>query len=458
LEELWAPTNRYLIAGTLRLSLIALLAVGPAAPSAADSSELRVLREGSTVASGVAIKDLIVRQFSQQDPHYVRRRSAFENQVRDVAERIAQLESAGRALSCTTQIYHEVKWLVQYTAYWQRVERRLADLEKSFGVADQTFADDQSPDDGAWGACFEPIFLRISATADALELLRAQGAVPAFPITLEPSLRTSRQVVERVSSLIVSDIAGFGINHRAQLNSLITTITRGMFKPHWQDFLTTKVKMLPRHRNPAGPLELRQRMRSLLDAWQDPDTGFWGAWYKTDGALVRTRDLSITFHIVSYLRGEINHWPQALSTLRAMKDEPYPYGWLHEGGYVNHNNYDVARMLSYGWRHLSPPDQAFFEKELASMLAWTLTASLTDDGRFRSIPDFFESLSADYYYGVQFLDVIGFWDVKKRFWTATEFPKAAEVCTRIRRSIERDGLTDSTAVHVRERLDAICPG
>jgi hypothetical protein len=92
------------------------------------------------------------------------------------------------------------------------------------------------------------------------------------------------------------------------------------------------------------------------------------------------------------------------------------------------------------------------------MLAWTLTDSLTDDGRFRSIPDFFESLSADYYYGVQFLDVIGFWDVKKRFWTATEFPKAAEVCTRIRRSIERDGLTDSTAVHVRERLDEICPG
>jgi hypothetical protein len=446
------------VAAGFRLLFIAVFAASAGSPAGADIAELLILRQGSTLASGAATKDLIVRQFSQYDPDYVRRRSALEERLQEIAERIAQLETAGRGLSCTRQIYHEVKWLVQYTAYWQRVERRLADLEKSFGVADQSFADSQSPDDGAWGACFEETFLKLSATSDGLELLRTQGMTPAFAITLAPSLRTSRQLVQHVSSLIVSDIANLGIDQRAQLNSLITTITRGMYKPHWQDFLTSQVKMLLRHRNPAGPIELRQRMRTLVDAWQDPDTGFWGAWYTTDGALARTTDLSITFHIISYLRGQINYWPQSLSTLRTIKDAPYPYGWLHDGGYVNHNNYDVARMLSYGWPHLLPEDRAFFQDELDSMLAWTLTHSLTDDGRFRSNPDFFESLSADYYYGVQFLDVIGFWDVKKRFWTETEFPQASEVCTRIRRSIERDGLTDATAVHVRERLNAICPG
>jgi hypothetical protein len=66
-------------------------------------------------------------------------------------------------------------------------------------------------------------------------------------------------------------------------------------------------------------------------------------------------------------------------------------------------------------------------------------------------------LSADYYYGVAFLDVIGFWDPKKRFWTEAQFPAAPEVCTRIRRGIERDALSDATAVHVRERVEALCP-
>src|SRR5262249_13778249 len=247
------------------------------------------------------------------------------------------------------------------------------------------------------------------------------------------------------------------INQRAELNSLVTTFIRGNFKPHLQDYATSQVRMLPRHRNPGGPLELRQRLQAFTDAWQDPDTRFWGAWYKVDPGVVRSTARSITLHIISYRRGKINYWPQVLRPLYANKDAPYPYGWLHNGGYVNHNNYDVARILSYGWSHLSPQDQVLFRKELDAMLAWTLTHSLSDDGRFRSIPTFFESLSADYYYGVAFLDVIGFWDPKKRFWTESEFSTAPEVCTRVQRSLEHDGLSDATALHVRERLEAICP-
>jgi hypothetical protein len=424
----------------------------------ADITELMMLRQGSTMASGTAAEALLVNQFSRYDPHYVRQRAAFEERLHDSAERIAQLEAGGRALPCTRQIFQEVWWLVHYTAYWQRVERRLADLEASFAVADQAFATHQSSDDGAWGACYEAPFLKAAATIEGLELLAAIGVPPEFAVTLEPTLRTSRQVVERISNLIASDIASFGINHRGELNSLVTTFIRGNFKPHLQDYATSQVRMLPRHRNPGGPLELRQRLQAFTDAWQDPDTGFWGAWYKVDGGIVRTTDLSITFHIISYRRGKINYWPQVLRTLYAIKDEPYPYGWLHNGGYVNHNNYDVARVLSYGWSHLSPQDQVLFRNELGAMLAWTLGHSLADDGRFRSIPTFFESLSADYYYGVAFLDVIGFWDPKKRFWTESEFSAAPEVCTRIRRGVERDGLSDATGLHVRQRLEAICPG
>jgi hypothetical protein len=439
-------------------SLVALIAVGFAGSATADITELPMLRQGSTVASGTTAKTLLINQFSRYDPHYLRRQAAFEERLQKDAKRIAQLETGGRALPCTRQIFQEIGWLVHYTTYWQTVERRMLDLEASFTIADQAFATRQSSDEGAWGACSEPTFLKAAATLEGLELLAGKGVPPEFAVTLEPTLQTSRQVVGRMASLIVSDIASSGIDHRGELNSLATTFMRGNYKPHLQDYANSQVKMLPRHRNPGGPLDLRQRLQAFTDEWQNPDTGFWGAWYKVDGAVVRTSDLSITFHIISYRRGKINYWPQALRTLRAIKDEPYPYGWLHDGSYVNHNNYDVARILTYGWSHLSPQDKVWFRNELDTMLAWTLNHSLGDDGRFRSIPDFFESLSADYYYGVMFLDLIGFWDPKKRFWTDSAFSTAPEVCMRIRQSVERDGLSDASALHVRERLEAICPG
>jgi hypothetical protein len=423
----------------------------------ADVTELSMLRQGSTVAPGAAAEALLVNQFSRHDPDYVRHRAAFEERLDDNAKRIAQLEAGGRALPCTRQIFEEVGWLVHYTAYWQRVERRLADLQASYAVADQAFATRQSADDGAWGACYEVTFLKEAATLDGLDALAGKGVPPKFAVTLDPTLQTSRQLVERAENLIVSDIASYGIDHRAELNSLMTTFVRANYKRQLQKY-ASQVRMVLGHRNPGGPLELRRRLQALTDAWQDPDTGFWGAWYKADGGVVRTNDLSITFHIISYHRGKINDWPQVLKTLYAIKGAPYPYGWLYDGGYVNHNNYDVARILSYGWSHLSPQDQVLFRKELDAMLAWTLTKSLGDDGRFHSIPSFFESLSANYYYGVQFLDLIGFWDPQKRFWTESEFPSAPEVCTRIRRSMERDGLSDATAMDVRETLEAICPG
>jgi hypothetical protein len=450
--------TRSLFMRWLALLSVTLVVLGAAWPAGADVADLLKLRETSTVASGATMKDMLVEQFARYDPRYVERRASFNDRLNAVAERIVAAESDGRSLVCTRQIYEEVKWLVYYTAYAQQIERRFKDLEASFAVKDQSFAAQQSPDDGGWGACFQRPFLRVDATAEGLNALHGKGVPPDFAITMGPTLQTSVQVVEQVVNLIVSDIAKFGIDHRSELNSIVTTLVRGNFKPHWRDYLTTQVKMLPRHRNPAGPLELRQRLRVLFDAWQDPDTGFWGAWYRIDNRVLRTTDLSVTFHIISYRRGQINFWPQVIKTLRAIQDEPYPYGWLHNGDYVNHNNYDVARILSYGWAHMAPEDRPFFREQVRAMLAWTLSHSLTPEGSFRNVPTFFESLSADYYYGVAFLDVIGFWDPSKRFWTDEEFPNAPEVCRRIRQSLERTGLNDATLLDVRDRLQGVCPG
>jgi hypothetical protein len=38
-----------------------------------------------------------------------------------------------------------------------------------------------------------------------------------------------------------------------------------------------------------------------------------------------------------------------MSTLIAMKDNEYPFGWLEEGVPSNHHNYDVVRLFRVGW-------------------------------------------------------------------------------------------------------------
>jgi hypothetical protein len=60
---------------------------------------------------------LLVNQFCRYDPHYVRRRTVFEERLHGYAERIAQLEAGGRALPCSRQVFEEVGWLVGYTTY-----------------------------------------------------------------------------------------------------------------------------------------------------------------------------------------------------------------------------------------------------------------------------------------------------------------------------------------------------
>jgi hypothetical protein len=69
----------------------------------------------------------------------------------------------------------------------------------------------------------------------------------------------------------------------------------------------------------------------------DPATGYWGAWCRVGDRLYRTTDLNITFHLISYLQGDVPHWPQIIETTFNIANEPYPYGWRYGLSSNNHN-------------------------------------------------------------------------------------------------------------------------
>ena len=98
--------------------------------------------------------------------------------------------------------------------------------------------------------------------------------------------------------------------------------------------------------------------------------------------------------------------------------------------------------------------------EIQKMLNWSLNESLTSDGVFKNGPEFFSSVAADFYFGVSFLDAVGFLDRSKRFWTDDEFDNASALCCKIKQRLTAIGLKAQPAQSAMNRLNgscAVCP-
>jgi hypothetical protein len=415
-----------------RLVAFALAVCLGTAPAGVSFADLPDPKEG-TFLRGSEIRAIILKDFLRFDPQYAAHRQRFGNRLDHLAKRLVAIQTEGNEMECSNQIYLEAKWFYHYTAYWDRLEKRLDDLTSSLEQPDQVFATRQSPETGLWGLCFEQPFMKLEATLIALIELEMVGDAPKFAINLPPPFDTPLVAFEHFRDLLVSDIARTGVDHRGELGNITTVASLTYFKDYLQTYLN-EVDGLPRNEGGDGAKtqEYTQEFSRLVQAWQDPASGYWGPSYWSDEHLYKSADLSYTFHIISYRRGNVDHWPEIVETTMAIDDEPYPFGWKHDDGYVNHNNYDVAKIFRYGWPHMSPEQQRKAASKIRDMLHWTLNSSLQDDGSFKTVPAFFSSLGADFYFGVSFLQTIGFWDESKRFWTRENFPEADAICKRIK--------------------------
>jgi hypothetical protein len=411
-------------------------------------------KDHAAVISGTQIKRMIKADFTRYDHDYQRKREADGQLLQNLAERLAAKQADGNEMACSNQIFLEAKWLYHYTTDWARLDRHLSHLAESLKDSNQAAALQQSRENGLWGPCYEEWFLRIEATFEALQGLYDRGRTPEYPIMDLGPLSTPEKFKNYIDSLLVSDIGTTGRDNRGELATITTVVTGASFKTYLIDFLSRELARspneVPQYASFAAAYE------DILAKWQDPKTGYWGAWYRSNGRLYRTTDLSITYHTITYRNGEVDHWPAVIKTTLDIKDEPYPYGWQYDGELNNHNNYDVSRILKLGWPHMSHSEKPRATNEIRSMMEWTLTQSLKADGRFKVDPAFFSSLAAEYYYGVSFLDQIGFWSKAQRFWTADEFPNATEVCNLIAGRVAELPQHQWETQGALRRLDANC--
>jgi hypothetical protein len=188
--------------------------------------------------------------------------------------------------------------------------------------------------------------------------------------------------------------------------------------------------------------QIDSALKEFVKHWQNAETGCWGQWLiDRHGKVWKMDDMGITFHVISDLRGKVDHKDLIAKRLLELDNIDFPAGIKFNGDYNNHLNWDAVKIFRYAWPYL---DTATWEKvrtKISQMLHWCLSNSYQPDGSFK-ISDLDDTMGDAYYYGVAFLKETDYFQNKDRFWTNQSFPEAKTVYDRIKAKLLSIGLND----------------
>jgi hypothetical protein len=340
-------------------------------------------------------------QFQQYDANFDLKRAARVIRLRALAKEVFAREAAGQDVQCPHKILIELRWLITATADFKRLDQRLDDL------SDMLAAPSSRPQ---MPPCLTLWFYQLDFAYNDLQDDRHFQ----FPTELLDRINSPQKLSDYFTSVSVSDIAHEGIDHEEELNEPLADL----------------IRMVIRDNQPTGYAYapgLNDSFHDLiLHKLRDPVTGYWGERYVTDGRTLFVPDLSTTFHIVSYLKGEVPDMDKVVETTLLLKDRDTPVGWLYNGQQYNHNAMDVVRIFKWGWADASDDQKKQIAIEIQKLIDRCLSESLQPNGSFKHLTAD-SSIEEATYFGVVFLADAGFFDKSKRFWTDRDFPGAEPI-------------------------------
>jgi len=331
-----------------------------------------------------------------------------------------RLERAGQKNIAANQILHEIHWISLNTRDFPRLSERLQDLRRVLhDPALINMADAQSPEDGSWGRWYTEWFFKLDASYEQIQVLAREGKVPQYPTRFLDRINSPEKLRAHFQRIMISNMARDSRDHGRELNETVSALMRMILRQQPANY-------------PFHPQLKATLLDIVMNQIRDPETGYFVYWFQVGDHLEKRLSLSLTFHIVNFLNGDIPDWPTLISTMLAMKEQEFRIGgWLDNGGYTNHHNMDVVLLFSLGWHHVSPELQDAMRIEIRKMLTWCLRESLQVDGSFRRNQFENDSLEESTYFGASFLARAGYFDSRKRFWTNEEFPGADEIKQRL---------------------------
>ena len=394
---------------------------------------------------------LNTEQFCTFDPYYIAQQKTYAAKLSPLQEKLIAIQKTGNSMAASDQKMIECKWLLQYTADWEKLDSKLDDFASSLKNPDQAWAEKQVATDGSWGPCYDQWFLKVDAMIDAVNTLADAGQAPEYPFAFMAPIATPDKMIAWLDGQKTTKIFDDGLDRRDALGAVAAALSQMCFKSEIRDYFKANVKGFDLTDDYISAY------KTWLDDWQDDQSGYWGGWFDTkDQGVLKSSDLSLTFHNISYQYGKVDLWTQIFNTTLAIRDDAYPFGWKHNGDFNNHNNYDVTKIFDLGWSKVDGTTQNAASRDIALVLHWCLTKSMTPDGGFIDDPTFYNSVGAAYYYGVSFLDQAGYFGTTAPFWTDKPFPDGPALCCKIQKKIKSEGLDDDEAKAALEKLVDAC--
>jgi hypothetical protein len=324
---------------------------------------------------------------------------AANTMMEDAVKELGRREFARKDTSYARAALDEAEWRIKCTSDNMAAAEALGRLSLALNCADPPngFTQDEggsfAPGTGVW-------FIKLECSTD--QLLAREWPWRLQPTFLE-CVNDPVRMVTYLQDRTWSDVARCGRDNRKELNEAISVIARLVMRGGRGPYL-------------SGPGFIPV-FEDFVRSWQDPTTGFFGITYVTDDyRQIRTRDLSLTFHMVRYVPHLIRYWPALIDTLLDMKSLLYPQGWREPSGPTDHNNYDVAEIFYRGWSYMDAGQRIAAAVAIDEMLDWCLEKSVSPDGEVIK-PDYGDPIPDSYYFAAAFLDTIGFFDPSKKFWT-----------------------------------------
>ena len=397
-------------------------------------------------------RTMLEQQFSLFEPNYAELKAQRLAKLRPLEDRLYALQAGGDPMFCSAHMLNELRWLLQSSTQWSRIDKQIWILKLSLEDKEQDFAMSQESHDGSWGVCYDEWFKKLDPMIQAINMMAGKDvALEHTELQFLQPIDTAPELTAYLENIRVSDIARTGLNRRDELGAVTSVMAEIVFKEYVQDYIARHVKGLD-----LGP-DYTQAFRDFIDDWQDPETGYWGPWYQVGDELRKATDLSFTYHIIAYRKGDVAHWDRIVATTLAMEDQEYPFGWRYRGQLTNHNAYDVVRILQLGWPHMDEAQRTDAAAAIQRMLDWSLTESLQDDGTFVTPGGFDSSVSDAQYYGVSLLTKAGYCSTKPPFWTDRSWPDAHATCCRIAARLDRLDAEIPAAEAARRRLAEAYP-
>jgi hypothetical protein len=326
------------------------------------------------------------------------------NMMEEAVKELGRREFAREDTSYARASLDEAEWRIKCTSNNVAAADAVARLSLALNRADapNSFTQDEG---GSFALGSEVWFIKLECSTD--QLLAREWPWRLQPTFLE-CINDPVRMVTYLQDRTWSDVARCGWDNRKELNEAISVIARLVMRGGQGRYL-------------SGPGFIPV-FEEFVRNWQDRATGFFGMTYVTDSyQQIRTKDLSLTFHMVRYVPHLIEDWPRLIGTLLAMKPLLYPQGWREPSGPTDHNNYDVAEIFYRGWPHMNADQRIEAAAAIEEMFCWCLKESVSEDGEVIT-PDYGDPIPDSYYFAAAFLDTIGFFDPRKKFWTKKKLP------------------------------------